>query len=1180
MKFKKYLITMSSLLILIGYLPVVYAEEVSNSVNNETVENLSESSKDNIVNNYNTDSYNQYYTYHYENVSKYDDVDLVSLNNQDEGAYWRPKYDELSLPLKEYITTKDKNVQVKTNAFDTNWSTVDKSNVDTSRALEKLGYDFMLYKETVTNSQGNVWDKKVENYSYSVDREVGYSKPITAPYFIMNVYKALGINLYDVYIQYKENSPEVGSYITRTDPKSYWKLFLNDHPIDYEIYDDNNVSDITAGRVLSTSDAITILAQMLDFYGEPIISKQEEYLLLQVYGKDVPTTLTDTQKVAWSYLKSRGIIPEKELDYDKNLSFNDMMDLLMRSSDKASRTNFKEIQITTTLDDSFIQNGYYEADVVINNKPSIVPTKSSISFNNASRYDFLIEMTEESSFRFKDTQKLNKSLFISKGPLSADKPVNGSVYHGIVNGRYYHFSVPVSELYNISTLYVNSSNSEDYPSNYHIPVSDKIIGGVYSKHKEVDSEDSITYLNPDTFESTYPETLFVDADRRLYNSTKKASAASIDLVVNYTFSTELIDITASIKAIKKLGGTATLSSDKKSLNVSVSSSAINVSSTSSIKVSASEVANRLVIKDEYIYKSTNTTAILGLTGDRLLIPLDEAKSLNMVNSYKVIPEEDTIIIYTKDKDIVIVNNKSKIIQKGNTYLQVKQGPSLFTQIDGKYSVDFRALYGSKEFGFTTEPDPTTGKLIVNFYNNNLIKGSSTTTAYRLSSYSYFPTNQYLPYNISSNILTTKPLDLLYKLKPNLVANKGDEVTEVLMPFSSSNILGNYIIYGEYDEDTGYEKYYLITITPTGVFKSKLTPSGDYKSMFLYHPTDIKNTEYTVDVLELNSTSESKYGIKQVPGIGWVYSIKKIDNTQEARKKFMLEYRNHTRTLPFAISYNGRTPMLYNFNINYFNDYMTENLVEPITSKTYTGVIPAVVSIQSWFTNPVFVPHISKGAVIGKTNDNQMPLMYFGTLPVKVNSKSKVLSTTIGGLNVGDYIGITLTGMNSLERSGSTYTNPGIYYITATDLDVTLSTTKDVVEETEIDRRTASLQEFFDKYEDITFMDFIHGVDNGMSILYYIITRVVPLIIMCLLTIMLMISMMADIRIVQMFCTNVFDPVKFLTFGNHNIMTVRNKYFVLSLIGALTLMGIIQAGNLEKIIMFFIRLYYAIMMFFE
>lgn len=1173
--------TLTSLLcsfLLFTSLPVVSAEGEGESGSSTNESTTSESS---VVNNYNTDSFNTYYNYYYENESKYDEVDLVSLNNLDKDAFWRPKYEDLSLPLQEHIQMKDKNVLMKTNGFDVGWSSVDKTNVDTSRALENLGYDFLLYKETVSNTGEGTWDSKVRDYSYNVNRETGYNKPITAPYFIMNIYKALGMDLYDVYFQYKEDVPEAGAYVTRTNPDSYWKLFLNDHPIDYDVYNNVDVEDTTVSRILSTSDAITILAQMLDFYGEPVISKQEEYLLLQVYGNDVPATLTDTQKTAWSYLKSRGIIPEGELDYNKSLSFTDMMDLLMRAGDKDSRTNFKEIQITTDLDDSFIQKGYYQANnVELNTRPKISPIESTISFASATRYDFLIEMDDSISFRFKDTQKLNTSIFISKGPMYSDSPITGSIYNGIVEGRYYHFSVPISELQGVNTLYVNSSKTEDSPANYHIPISTGKIGGVYSEHGEPDAEDSIVFKEPNPFQTSMPESYYVDSNRRNLGNIKIASAAGHDFTATYTFPTEMLDKEASITSLKSITGAfinkAEISSDGERLIVEIASDGFRVSS--------DDVAARLVLLDQYVYKSSDTTAILGLTGDNLLVSLKEIKASGLVTGYKVEANKDTLVIYTKDKDIVLVNNKNKIIQKGNTYLQVREGPLLFTQSSQDkedYFVDFRALYGSKGFGFNMSTDSSTGKLVVTFYDNTLAESSTTNKYYRINNeYTYFSTKQYLPYNITNiGDTKTKALDILYKMKSSASADKGDDVEQAYLPFSSSNVLGNYIIYGEYSSDTGSEKYYLVKITPRGILSSNVVNEGDYKSMFLNHPKEIKNTQYRVDVIKLDSASK-KYGIQQLPGVGWVYPLREITNDHAGRKTFMSEYRQGNRLLPFAISYEDRIPKVYNFNINYFSDVMTRDLVEPKVGGTYSP-IPAAISIQSWFTDEEFVPTISKSTLVGKTKDSKMPLLYYGTLSVKVNTSNSSLTTEIGGLNLQNYLNdLKINGMNVIEKSGINYKDPGLYFITATDFDVDLSTTKSVVEETEIDRKAAELQAFFDKYENITLMDFIYGVDNSMSILYYIVTRVVPLLILCLLTLMLMISMVADMRLVQLFCTRVFDPVKILTFGNHNIMTVRNKYFVLSLIGALTLMGIIQAGNLEKIIMFFVRTYYAIMMFFE
>lgn len=1132
------------------------------------------------------DSYNTYYNYYYLNDTEFDYVDLFSLNNRDVGAYWRPKYEELSLPLKEYIEFNDKNVKMNKNAFDVEWKDINKNSLPTSRALEILGYDFLLYTETVENTGKNTWydlddDGQEDEYHYEVNRVLGYKQPITAPYYIMNIYKALGINLYDVYFEYKRGTAQCGAYITRTNPNSYWKLFLNNHPIDYSVYNDLDVSDISVGQTLTTADGITILAQMLDFYGEPVISKQEEYMLLQVYGDDVPSTLSDSQKSAWSYLKCRGIIGEEELQYDTPFSFEDMMDLLMRAKDRESRTNFKEIQITTNLDDEFIRNGYYQNDVTMINQPSVSPIESKIVWNSATRYDFLIEMDNNIAFKFQNTGELNRDIFISKGPLHNDSPIKGSIFEGIVNGRFYHFSIPINELKDVSMLYVNSSKSGDLPLNYYIPLSSNRIGGVYSR-RSGDSSGSIVYQVSNTFQEILPESMYVDLDRyRAPTDVKKVSAAG-GVTIRCTFSTELLDVESCNKVIQGMGGTSTVIDSGSKLQVSIDASSLGDSRPS---YAPEILARRLVLKPEYIYKSDEIPAILGLTGSRLLVNLTEAESIKLIKGYKIIPDKKVIIIYTADNDIVIVDNKNKIIQKGNTYLQIREEQPLYTTDGSNILVDFRALYGTKEIGFTLGQDATTGGTTVTMYNNAIKNEDNNVRSitYRVNEYSYYSTDQYLPYDTDANSKTrSQSVDLLYKFRSNTSTNMASEVEEVLLPFTSSNVMGNYILYGEYDSNYGLENYYLVSMSPKNVLTSETISDGDYKTMFLYSPSTLPESKYTVNVIKLDTSSESKYGIKQVPGVGWCYNLRRINDTLGDKISFMNRYRNQSSLLPFAITYNNRVPKMVNFNINYFDEESIQSLTIPSTDLKVTP-IPAVVGIQSWFTNPELVPTISKETITSKVGLGSVPVLFYGTMEAKVDLESKSIITVIGGINVGKYMGLRILGMNKIfgaNTGENSYLSPGIYSLTSDDLDMTLSTDKDIVKDTTIDRKSAKIQEFFEQFEEITFTDFINGLDNSMSVAYYIVTRVVPLIILCLLTLMLLISMVSDIPLVQIFCDRVIDPVKILTFGNHNIQTVRNTYLIVSLIIALTIMGIIQAGNLEKIIIFCIKLFYEFMTLFE
>lgn len=1116
-----------------------------------------------IINNYYI--YNNYY---YIDEPRDEHVDIHSLNNKDEGAYWRPKYEDLNISLEEHVQYNNKDMVIDNNGFNVDWSEINKHNLPTSRALEILGYDMLLYKDSVNINTG------------ISEKVIGYKAPITAPYLIMNVYKALGIEIYDTYFKFEKDSRDMGVYVTRTNPESYWELFLNDHPIDYSVYNDSDVNDITLGQVLNTEDAISIIAQMLDFYGEPVISKQEEYLLLQVYGDDVPNSINDAQKGAWSYLKCRGIIGEQELNYNSQLSFEDMIDMLMRVKDKESRTNFKEVQITTNLDNSFISNGYYESEVKLVNQPSVSPVSTSINWGNANRYDFLIEINNDVAFKFKDTGELNKDIFISTGPNHDDSPIKGSIFEGIKEGRFYHFSIPISELPGVSTVYVNSSKGGDIPLNYILPIKTNI-GGVYSSY--IDNEGSISYRESKTFNSTLDSSMYVDSNR--FNSSKSklvALASGNGVMIETRYSTELLDTEKSIKVIESLGGTARVSVDQLIVNIEIGK--IGSSNTSSI---SNIISRKLVIKTEYKYTSQKTNAILGLTGSRLLVSLSEAKEIGLINGFKYIKDTDILIIYTKDNDVVIVDNKYKTIQKGNTYLQIKEEQDLFTYKNGGYLVDFRALYGTKEIGFNISNDSSTGETVVTMYSNNIVGNnvnSNNKTINRLSSqtgeYTYFSTKQYLPYTDGSVLIDEMGVDLLYKFNNTSTNNKlSSNIQEVLLPFSSSNPMGNYILYGEYDSDYGVEHYYLVTATPNKMI-TQVSQDKDYTSMFRYYPELLSEDNYTINVIKI--TTDNNYNIKSVPGIGWVKVLDKIDDSNNAKTSFIDKYLNKSNVIPYGYSIVNEAPRLFNFNINYITDSNTKSLSSLNDLSSLNSPIPAAIGMQAWFSNPKLIPTISKETIANKISHSSVPKMYWGTMPLEVKSNKSIV-TKSGNISMDGYMSnLVLSGINRISSytGDDSYSSPGIYVLSSSNLNSTLSSNKDDVPDDLVTKRSMELQKFFEQFDDISFKDFIYGLDNSMSIAYYIITRVVPLIIFSLLVIMILIYMVSDMKIVQLFCTKVFDPVKILTFGNYDIHTVRNKYLIFSLIGALTIMGIIQSGNLEKIIMFIIELYYAFMMLFE
>jgi hypothetical protein len=1132
--------------------------------------------------------YNTYYNNYYLNDYNYDYMDIFSLNNKNNDSYYRPKYSDLSKSLKDYIETSNKNIKVNKNSFDqhynTNgnlieWSDINKEDKPTSRALEILGYDFMLSHAEMNTNTGEI------------EPIVGYGYPINSKTFIMNIYKSLNLEIYDIFFNIYNNTSECGVSISRSNSNQYWKKFLNDHPINYNVYSNSIIENETQSNdtILKTYDAIVILAEMLEFYGEPVISKQEEYLLLQIYGDDVPRNLTNQQREAWSYLKCRGIIGDTEFNYEEDLSFNTMLDLLMRVKDKESRFDFKEVQITTNLDNSFVKSGYYERDVDLEYKPLINVEVESIDFSDAIRYDYLIEINDDIKFKDKDTNILSKSLFISYEQNANAKAIEGSIYHGVIDNKFYHFSVPITKVKDKSYIYVNSKNSNDLPKVYNILST----GGLYLDGKS-NSENSVTFSKIDKFSNSMPESMYVDESRKdkntliskylfnkIFNLANKAYAREIldsDGIINpinitLKIKNDYIDVDKTINNLKSKISSTILSSITNNNN----ELSINLKNFYTSYENATEFLNEyIIVKEEYKSNTSGSSkAVLCLTGDKLLIDLDEAKSLNLIKGYEPRLDDDALIIYKKGSnnstDIIIVDNINKTIQKGNTYLQIREDQQLFIYRNGKYMVDFRALYGSKEVSFRIVDD-SQGKTIVTMYENlNLFtNNNSSDNSYLVGDYMYFNTKQTLPYksteynsNIDSD--SSMNIDMLYKKNSN-------NYYDSFLPFSSNNPLGNYILYGEFNYNEGKEDYYLVLFTPKGLLNNNTQPllQRNYEELFRFITKDILD-KYIIDVIKVEYKDNSRF--RNIPNIGWCYILQDTTNDSDS---FIRNFMSRSSRFPLTIQGTGSSRKLINYNVNkLYEDGTIDNFIK-YPNSSFSNVVPAIVGVQSFVTNSKFISTLSDNSKEAIKNYNSE--FYFGTL--KLIKRNDSLVTQYGNIDVSTNKDIKFLSMNKILKNSGTLYNPGIYMVLPNDYNITYTQHKQEIKYEEIDKISIDLQKFFDKFEDISFLNFIRDLDTKMSLVYYIFTRVVPLIILSLLVILTIIAFVSDMRIVQLFCTKVFDPVKILTFGHYDIQTVKNRFLVVSLTIALIFMGFIQAGNLEKLILFCVRFYFAAKLFFN
>lgn len=454
-------------------------------------------------------------------------TEIYSINNQKADCYYRPKVDEVPL-LANRVLKMGNYAAAYTGFFDLDYSSPNKPKGEASRALEILGYDFLLKEEK--------YDPSTEKYSKIV---LGEDR-ITEETAIMDLYKALGIELFDIKMTHKKanytsgNSPaasllnrstitysgggdnpirstdtmvpfETYVFVSRTNPQLYMK----------KVSQDFNVSISTnKSMTLTNADFIKLAAKMMQFYGEPEMSKNEMNQLVQVYGEEVPSGMEDSLKEAWIYLKARGVLNIEDLDLYGFLSKEDMFDILMRIKDKDSRVNYKDIQVTISLDQAIINQGYFPSNSVTVAELDKSPISTTVDYSKSKYYDYLVPITDFSRFKSQNGGTVN-TMFASDSPTGIGSAIPGSAYIGIEQQKYYHYKVPInlsdSQIYNNSYVRIDTPDNNDKPGAIYLQLGGGIL--FYDTYKEDADGSRVNFFKRRPFLDTEFED-YVDENRR------------------------------------------------------------------------------------------------------------------------------------------------------------------------------------------------------------------------------------------------------------------------------------------------------------------------------------------------------------------------------------------------------------------------------------------------------------------------------------------------------------------------------------------------------------------------------------------------------------------------------------------------------------------------------------------
>lgn len=354
-------------------------------------------------------------------------------NNQKFAAVYDGYFDQMCY---EALVRKSDGTYSKTPAI------VQSEGRDKVRELTTLGYDFLLTDETITDISPSGEDVNAGYIAHKLDLANGRVDLNTA---LMDIYKAVGQEKYDItYIftpdsgltvtsspiqgelslnlsQYDSVDNSAGKawvFVTRTNPSLYWKQAVYDGIVlDAEAFTGNPNADNSSAKstIVTLADFCNYAYNIMNIYGEPVMTAGERSILLQLYGTVVPYSACPAEAKAIETFIAKGIIsPEDDqqyLNWNSEIDPGYMLTLLMRIADINARTTYKDVQIT--LDASLIDEGYYQANLTLEPSSVIEFTQASGIARTTNYYDYQLSAKEfERLSKSFNTNNVSLDLFI------------------------------------------------------------------------------------------------------------------------------------------------------------------------------------------------------------------------------------------------------------------------------------------------------------------------------------------------------------------------------------------------------------------------------------------------------------------------------------------------------------------------------------------------------------------------------------------------------------------------------------------------------------------------------------------------------------------------------------------------------------------------------------------------
>ena len=356
--------------------------------------------------------------------------------------------------------------------------------------------------------------------------------------------------------------------------------------------------------------------------------------------------------------------------------------------------------------------------------------------------------------------------------------------------------------------------------------------------------------------------------------------------------------------------------------------------------------------------------------------------------------------------------------------------------------------------------------------------------------------------------------------------------------------------------------------------------------------------FSAKVTDINESATPKQGaVIFNPKYGPVYVVPqgKFDGIQKAIEK----YKKGKYSIPVYFINSGTTNVvqiedpsapLGKYDLNHSLQILNYNYVKygnggtPVEFNPFDKNKPSKKTITTMFAAPTnMLAYYAPWRLVYdlNTTNTGTESFYFGTDPVTKDDDGTLISTMLGkdsGVKLDKlFSDKAKSGLirqyRDMQYSPSKMGDKFFYQ----DLNVDLTKDKEASKKDAkafIEETIGGIQDFFSKFSDLQLTDLINNGESWFTITYYIITRIIPIILFVALVLILIISVFSDMGIMKMFAEKIIDPVKILTLGKYSLQSIKTTRLFIQIIIAATLMGCISLGLVEKLIVFGLRWVYA------